>query len=129
MQVVYRQGKLEDLSNLTLAPDMRLTKGSIEFNVIGMGHTFRIAVQENTIICLVALGREANSMTIMYLQISDSHENLGVGSALIRTIAGSHPHFELTVIPFEGTEEFYARLGFEKFGRWEMRSSAEATHD
>jgi predicted N-acetyltransferase YhbS len=67
-------------------------------------------------------------MTVMYLQASDSHKNLGVGSDLIRAIAESHPHFELTVIPLHGTEEFYARLSFDKFGRWEMRRLGEATH-
>ena len=97
---------------------MPITREGIEFNVIGMGHMFWIAVEGSRIIGLVAVGRNApNLMAILHLQVSDSHKNSGIGSALIKSVIAGHPACEFAVIPFEGTEEFYARLGFIKAER------------
>jgi predicted N-acetyltransferase YhbS len=87
-----------------------------------MGHLLWIAVEESTIIGLVALGRNApNLMAILHLQVSESHKNSGIGSALIKAVIAGHPVCEFVAIPFEGTEEFYARLRFIKAERRKMR--------
>ena len=122
--ITYRQGNLEDLSKLEFASRLAVTPATVEFNVVGMGHEFWIAVEDNTIVGLTVLARTtATQRTILYLHVSDSHKNLGIGSALLRTVLETYPESEFSVIPFEGTEEFYRRLGFTSSGRWEMRKS------
>jgi GNAT superfamily N-acetyltransferase len=124
--ITFRQGNLEDLSKLKFASTMAVTSETVEFNVVGMGHEFWIAVQGDTIVGLTVLARTtATQRTILYLHVSDSHKNLGIGSALVRTILETYPRSEFSVIPFEGTEEFYRRLGFTTSGRWEMRKTPD----
>jgi N-acetylglutamate synthase-like GNAT family acetyltransferase len=122
--ITFRQGNLEDLSKLKFSSNMDVTAEKIEFNVVGMGHEFWIAVEGETIVGLTVLARTtATQRTILYLHVSDSRKNLGIGSALVQTILETYPQSEISVIPFEGTEEFYRRLGFTGNGRWEMRKT------
>jgi GNAT superfamily N-acetyltransferase len=123
--IAFREGNVEDLSKLKFSSSMAVTAETVEFNVVGMGHEFWIAVENDTIVGLTVLARAtATQRTILYLHVSDSHKNLGIGSALVRTILENYPESEFTVVPFEGTEEFYHRLGFTRGGRWEMRRTA-----
>jgi GNAT superfamily N-acetyltransferase len=120
--ITYRQGNLQDLMRLKFASHLPVTATAVEFNVVGMGHEFWIAVEGDTIVALTVLARATPiQRTILYLHVSDSHENLGIGTALLRKVLESYPESEFSVIPFDGTEEFYRRLGFAKNGRWEMR--------
>jgi GNAT superfamily N-acetyltransferase len=122
--ITYRQGNLEDLSKLKFSSNMEVTAEKIEFNVVGMGHEFWIAVEGDTIVGLTVLARTtAAQRTILYLHVSDSRKNLGIGSALVRAILETYPQSEFSVIPFEGTEEFYRRLGFTSSSKWEMRKT------
>ena len=119
---IYRRGNLEDLSKLTFADGLSVSTESIEFNILGMGHEFWIAIEGNTIIGLTVVGRTtSNQFTVMYLQVVPSHKSQGIGSALLRTFIEYYAGSEFAVIPFDGTEEFYRRLGFEKTTQWEMR--------
>ncbi len=123
----YRKGTLNDLSTLIISDGLSATKESIEFNVLGMGHELWVAVEVNSIIGLSVLGRPGSSeFKIMYLEVAPSQKNRGVGSALIQAMLANHPGCAFSVIPFEGTEEFYRRLGFEKVNRWEMRVQASS---
>ncbi len=123
---LYRKGKLEDLSRLRISLGLSATSEGIEFNVLGMGHEFWVALEENTIVAITVIGRTAsNELTIMYLQVADSHKGLGVGTTLLKAVIGGYPGDEFVVIPFEGTAEFYRRLGFEKKDGWEMRLPAK----
>ncbi len=125
IQIDYRKGNLKDLSALKISDALSATKESIEFNVLGMGHELWIAVEGNSIIGLSVLGRPGPSeFKIMYLEVAPSQKNRGVGSGLIRAMLANHPGSEFSVIPFEGTEEFYRRLGFEGVSQWEMRRTA-----
>ena len=120
--IVYREGKLEDLSKLRMSEGLSATAQSIEFNVLGIGHEFWIAVEGDAIVGLTVVGREgANKFTVMYLQVAPSHKSRGVGTGLIQAILEHYPESEFSVIPFDGTEEFYKRLGFESAKKWEMR--------
>jgi GNAT superfamily N-acetyltransferase len=125
--IVSRRGNLEDLANLKFASDMAVTPAKVEFNIVGMGHEFWIAVQGDRIVGLTVLARSSSTQrTILYLHVSESRKNLGIGSALIRTVLEAYPESEFSVIPFEGTEEFYRHLGFKESGRWEMRKGPTA---
>lgn len=125
VQIAYRKGNLEDLSALKISNALSASKESIEFNILGMGHELWIAVEGNSIIGLSVLGRPGSSeFKIMYLEVAPTQKNRGVGSGLIRAMLVNHPGSEFSVIPFEGTEEFYRRLGFERVSRWEMRRTA-----
>jgi ribosomal protein S18 acetylase RimI-like enzyme len=120
--ITHRRGELEDLGKLKFACSLSVTSATLEFNVVGMGHEFWIAVQDMTVVALMVLGRPTSiRRTILYLHVSDDHENLGIGSALIRTVLETYPESEFFVIPFEGTEEVYRQLGFTSKGRWETR--------
>lgn len=120
----YRRGSLEDLTRLRLARDLSVTPESIEFNVIGAGHEFWIAIEDYEIVGLTVLGKTTPALqTILYLHVSTSHKSKGVGSALIKTVLESYPESEFAVVPFDGTEEFYRRLGFSETRKWEMRRS------
>lgn len=120
--ITYRRGSLDDLFKLRFAPDLLLTPEAVEFNVVGMGHEFWIAIEADMILSLIVLGRTtATQRTILYLHVSASHENRGIGSALLRSVIESYGDSEFVVIPFDGTEEFYHKLGFVKTDRWEMR--------
>ncbi len=113
------------MSALKISDALSATKESIEFNVLGMGHELWIAVEGNSIIGLSVLGRPGSSeFKILYLEVAPSQKNRGVGSGLIRAMLANHPGSEFSVIPFDGTEEFYRRLGFERVSQWEMRRTA-----
>ena len=102
-----------------------MTSKSIEYNVVGIGHEFWIVVENNLIIGMTVLGRESsNQLRIMYVEVAASHKSKGIGSGLIQTILSQYPNDEFSVIPFEGTDDFYRKLGFKKVNRWEMRRSA-----
>ncbi len=124
--ITYRKGELEDLSKLHFAQGLSATTESIEFNVLGMGHEFWLAVQGKAIVGLTVLGRTSPyEFKIMYLQVASSRKSHGIGSALLRAVIRNHPNYVFSVIPFEGTEDFYRRLGFEKAGQWEMHRRPE----
>lgn len=93
-----------------------------------MGHEFWIAVEEDTIIGLTVLSRSSmKEFIIVYLEITPSHKSHGVGTGLIQAILDQYPKSEFSVIPFDGTEEFYKRLGFESTKDWEMRKRGSYT--
>jgi len=116
--VIYRRGNLDDLSRLSFAQGLSVTTESIEFNVVGMGHELWLAVMGNSIVGVTVLGNTApNQRTVMYLQVADLYAGQGIGSAVLIAAIENYPDSEFTVIPFEGTEEFYRRLGFEKSGQ------------
>lgn len=120
--IEYRRGSVDDLSKLRLASDLSVTPASIEFNVIGAGHEFWIATADDEIVGLTVLASTTRAQhTILYLNVSAAHKSRGVGSALIRAVIESYPESEFAVIPLDGTEEFYRRLGFVKTKKWEMR--------
>lgn len=122
LSIVYRRGGLEDLSRLQISEGLSATAESIEFNVLGMGHEFWIAVEEGIIIGLTVLSRSSmKEFIIVYLEVTPSHKSHGVGTGLIQAILDQYPENEFSVIPFDGTEEFYKRLGFETAKKWEMR--------
>lgn len=125
LSIVYHKGELEDLSGLQISSELSATSKSIEFNVVGMGHEFWIAVEANVIIGMIVLGRESpNQLRIMYVEVAPSHKGQGVGSSLIQAILSQYPNSEFSVIPFEGTFDFYRKLGFNRVNQWEMRKSA-----
>jgi N-acetylglutamate synthase-like GNAT family acetyltransferase len=122
LSIVYRKGSLEDLSRLQISEGLSATAESIEFNVLGMGHEFWIAVEESIVIGLTVLSRSSmKEFMIVYLEVAPSHKSHGVGTGLIQAILDYYPQSEFSVIPFDGTEEFYKRLGFESAKKWEMR--------
>jgi ribosomal protein S18 acetylase RimI-like enzyme len=122
--IEYRRGSVKDLTKLRLAQDLSVTSQSIEFNVIGAGHEFWIAIEDDDIVGLTVLGKTTTTLhTILYLHVSTSHKSKGVGSALIKAVIESYPESEFAVVPFDGTEEFYRQLGFLETKKWEMRRS------
>jgi predicted N-acetyltransferase YhbS len=93
-----------------------------------MGHEFWIAVEGNSIVGFTVLGKTASKhRTVIYVQVAKSHEGKGIGSALLKAAIERYPESEFVVIPFEGTEEFYRRLGFQKSEQWEMRRPPSGT--
>ncbi len=125
--LVYRRGKLDDLSKLMFSADLSIQTDSIEHNIIGMGHEFWIGIDRETIVAICVIERNMpNLVTVMYLRVSESYKNAGVGSALLETIMENYPETEFKVIPLEGTHEFYELIGFERTSRWEMRSRSKA---
>ena len=128
LSIVYRKGSLEDLSRLQISEGLSATARSIEFNVLGMGHEFWIAVEEGMIIALTVLSRSSmKEFIIVYLEVAPSHKSHGVGTGLIKAILDHYPQNEFSVVPFDGTEEFYKRLGFESVKKWEMRKRGSHT--
>ena len=119
--IIYRKGNLEDLSKLQLSDRLTASAQSIEFNVLGVGHEFWIAVEGDRIVGFTVLGKtDPKKFKIMYLQVPSSHKNRGIGSGLIQALLESYPESDFSVIPFDGTEEFYEHLGFESASKWEM---------
>jgi N-acetylglutamate synthase-like GNAT family acetyltransferase len=128
LSFVYRRGSLEDLSRLQISEGLSATAESIEFNVLGMGHEFWMAVEKDMIIGLTVLSRSSmKEFIIVYLEVAPSHKSHGVGTGLIQAILDHYPQSEFSVIPFDGTEEFYKRLGFESAKNWEMRKRGSHT--
>ena len=118
----YRKGRLSDLTRLRIEGGLSLTAQGIEFNVLGVGHEFWVAVQGGVIIALSVLAEEnADNFRILHLEVAPSRKNEGIGSALLRAIVKAYPKSGISVIPFGGTEEFYKGLGFRWISRWEMR--------
>jgi N-acetylglutamate synthase-like GNAT family acetyltransferase len=127
--IVYRRGDLNDLSTLTFSPGISATPNTIEFNVVGAGHEFWIAIENNTIVGLCALSSSSTGQrTILYVHVSKSYLDRGLGTGLLRTVIENYPKSDFTVIPFEGTEDFYAKMGFVKVNRWEMRRDSSLVH-
>ena len=121
----YRKGRLEDLSKFRLDEGLSVTAESLELNVVGMGHEFWLAIEGQKVIGIAVLGREDSiELRILHIEVAHSLKKEGVGSALLRSVIETYPRSEFTVIPFEGTEDFYARLGFVRSGRWEMRRAS-----
>jgi N-acetylglutamate synthase-like GNAT family acetyltransferase len=129
LSIEYRKGSLNDVSKLKFAKGLSVSGESVEFNVVGVGHEFWVAVQSDMIIGIIVLGRGSqNELRIMHLEVAPARKNEGVGSALLRAVIVNYPEYKLSVIPFEGTEDFYSRLGFLKVGRWEMRREPSFFH-
>lgn len=124
--VEYRKGTLHDLKTLRFESGLSVSAESIEFNVLGMGHEFWIGVQAGAIVALGVLAEEnTDSFRILHLEVAPSRKKEGVGTALMRAIMKAYPRYSLSVVPFDGTEDFYQRLGFAKVSRWEMRRGNE----
>jgi GNAT superfamily N-acetyltransferase len=123
--VEYRKGTLDDLATMKFKDGLSASGTSLEFNVLGVGHEFWIAVQGDVIIGVTVLAREAaDRFRILHLEVAPARKKEGIGSALIRVVMQSYPQCIFSVIPFEGTEEFYVHLGFVRVGRWEMKYDA-----
>jgi GNAT superfamily N-acetyltransferase len=128
LSIVYRRASLEDLSRLQISEGLSATAKSIEFNVLGVGHEFWIAIEEGMIIVLTVLSRSGmKEFIIVYLEVAPSHKSHGVGTGLIQAVLAHYPQSNFSVIPFDGTEEFYKRLGFETAKNWEMRKRGSYT--
>jgi ribosomal protein S18 acetylase RimI-like enzyme len=98
LSIVYRKGNLEDIPKMHISEGLSATAASIEFNVLGMGHEWWIAVKEDSIIGLSVLGRPgSNEFRIMYLEVAPSQKNRGVGSNLIQAMLANHPSSEFSV--------------------------------
>ena len=122
LPIEYRKGTLNDVTKLKFAKGLSLSGESIEFNVLGMGHEYWLAVESNTVVGIIVLGKgDHNELRIMHLEVAPARKNEGVGSALIHSVIENYPEYKIYVIPFEGTEDFYRHLGFLKVSRWEMR--------
>lgn len=117
-----RKGTLTDLTRLKFEDGLSVTAESIEFNVLGMGHEFWIAIQSSVIIAIAVLAEEdLDTLRILHLEVAPLRKNEGVGSSLLKGIMREYPHHGLTVVPSDGTEEFYRQLGFCFTGRWQMK--------
>jgi len=113
---------LADLTRLTLDVSLPATRENMEFNILGMGHELWVAVEGDVIVGFTVVGRsEESKRTIIQLQVASSHANRGIGTSMVQAILDNRPESEVTVVPFQGTEEFYRRLGFERLNKWEMR--------
>jgi N-acetylglutamate synthase-like GNAT family acetyltransferase len=122
LPVEYRKGTLRDLATLKFEDELSVSAASLEWNVLGVGHEFWIAAEGGVIIGVTVLAKEdTRNFKILHLEVAPSRKKVGVGSALLKAIIESYPQCSLSVIPFEGTEEFYSRLGFVRVGRWEMK--------
>ena len=117
----YRKGKLDDLSRLRFEDGMSVTAKSLEFNVFGVGHELWIAVEPGVIIAIAVLAEENQGrVRILRLEVAPSRKKERVGSALLKAIMREYPQRGLSVVPFDGTEEFYKQLGFLHDARWQM---------
>jgi N-acetylglutamate synthase-like GNAT family acetyltransferase len=126
--VICRRGQVEDLRHLKFAEDLGLPPESIEYNVVGLGHEFWIAIEQDTVVGFTVLAKtRTNEFTIMHLKVANSQKGQGIGSKLVQGILKSAPSVELLVVPLAGTEEFYEQLGFRKSTQWEMRRTNNAT--
>lgn len=122
LSIEYRKGTLGDVSRLKFAQGLSVSGENVEFNVLGMGHEYWIAVQANEVIGIIVLGKgNQTELRIMLLEVAPSRKNEGVGSRLLQKVIENYPECMIYVIPFEGTDEFYRHLGFTKLSRWEMR--------
>jgi N-acetylglutamate synthase-like GNAT family acetyltransferase len=120
--VQYRRGKLHDLKSLKFEDGLPITAESMEFNVLGMGHEFWVAVQAGVITALAVLAQEDDdNIRILHLEMAPSRKNEGFGSALLKAVTKECSQCRLSVIPFDGAEGFYEHLGFTRVSRWEMR--------
>ncbi len=120
--IEYRKGSLGDVSRLKFAEGLSVIGESVEFNVLGMSHEYWVAVQADTVVGLIVLGKNGeHELRIMHLEVAPAHKNEGVGSGLLQSVTANYPEYSIYVIPFEGTEDFYRHLGFLKVSRWEMR--------
>jgi len=128
LAIEYRKGTLGDVSRLKFAEGLSVSGESVEFNVLGMGHEYWIAVQANSAIGIIILDKGSQfELRIMHLEVAPSRKNEGVGSSLLQKVIENYPDRMIYVIPFEGTEEFYRHLGFTKLSRWEMRREPHLT--
>jgi len=126
--VQYRKGMFGDLTSLGFDDGLSLKAESIEFNVLGLGHEFWIAVQGGVVIGLGVLAKEdydGDNFLILHLEVAPSRKNEGIGSALLKAILKANPKSSLSVIPFGGTQDFYQSSGFQWVSRWEMRRGPE----
>ena len=53
--ITCRRGQVEDLRDLHFAEDLGVTPESIEYNVVGLGHEFWIAIELNTVVAVTVL--------------------------------------------------------------------------
>ena len=119
LPIEYRKGSLNDVSKLKFAEGLSVSGESTEFNVLCMDQKFWVAVQADAEIGIIVIGRGSqNELRIMHPEVAPARKNGGMGSALLRAVIVHYPEYKLSVIPFEGTEGFYSRLGFLKVGRW-----------
>lgn len=122
--IVYLKGSLEDLSRLQISEGLSASAQSIECS----GHEFWIAVEENMMIGLTVLSRSSmKEFIIVYFDVTPSYKGRGIGTGLIQAVLDHYPQSEFSVIPFDGSEEFYKRLGFESAKNWEMRKRGSCT--
>jgi hypothetical protein len=57
LPIEYRKGGLKDVSKLKFAEGLSVLGESAEFNMLGMGHEFWVAVQADAVIGIIVLGR------------------------------------------------------------------------
>lgn len=124
-RIKYRKGALRDLRDLRFEEGLSVSAESIEFNVLGMGHEFWLAVQSRAIIGVAVLSQENHdSFKILRLEVAPSRKKEGVGSSLLKAVMDARSECDFSVIPTGETEAFYSHLGFVHTGRWEMRWSS-----
>jgi len=122
LAIQYRKGAVRDLATLRFEEGLSITAESIEFNVLGIGHEFWIAVQGDLVIGFTVLADENNDgFRILRLEVAPSRKNMGVGTAMLKAIMEAYPRCGLSVVPSGGAEVFYEGLGFRWVSRWEMR--------
>jgi len=125
--IEIRRGTLHDLHSLRFEDVLSISAESIEFNVLGVGHEFWIAAQSGSIIGVTVLAKEdADNLRILHLEVAPARKNEGFGSALVKAILSYYPRCGISVVPFEGTDEFYSHLGFSRVSRWEMKREPSA---
>ena len=101
---------------------MSVTAEGLEFNVLGVGHEFWIAQQGDLAIGVAVVAKESESnIRVLHLEVAPVRKKEGVGSGLLRAVIENYPLSTVWVTPFEGTGDFYGRLGFVRAGRWEMK--------
>jgi N-acetylglutamate synthase-like GNAT family acetyltransferase len=128
-RIEYRKGALRDLRDLRFEDGLSVSVESIEFNVLGMGHEFWLAVQSDAIIGVAVLSQENHdSFKILHLEVAPSRKKEGVGSSLLKAVMGARSQCDFSVVPAGETEAFYSHLGFVHAGRWEMRRSSLSKH-
>lgn len=67
---------------------------------------------------------ESTQRNILNLHVSEDYRKLGIGSASVQALLETYPESEFSVIPSDGPEDFFGKLGFVKVNRWEMRRVA-----
>jgi len=79
LRIEYRKGSLNDVSKLRFAEGLSVLGESIEFNVLGMGHEYWVAVESGTVVEIIVLGKgNQDELRIMHLEVTPTRKNEGL---------------------------------------------------